>query len=246
MHGKDVSIVQHRLAGEGEGKFGNYHPGKVDGEYGEHTAGAARRAKYWLGYKGSEIDHTYGMILDAYITKRKPLSSAMKVRRAYRIKHAGDKPFREEVLSKALTQLGETEHPPDSNISKFSTWYGMIGPWCAMFVSWCQAKLGGTFHYSYCPYILRDARAGKNGLAVVSASHVKPGHGVLYDWDNNGVPDHVGFFHSGNPQGQFTAVEGNTAVGNNSNGGIVMKRTDRVASEVVCFFQYEKTTKAAR
>ena len=230
-----VKEAQGRLA---KSRFGNFHPGDVDGEFGEHSAAAVHRAKYWLGYPTDQINEAYGGALHAYLGG-KALPLTYQARRKLRLKKQADRPLRLKVLAKAISQIGETEHPANSNISKFSKWYGVTGPWCAMFVSWCIDQCGGKFHYAYCPFILRDARAGVNGLRILKASEVKPGDGVLYDWEHNGVPDHVGFFERGNPSGAFVAVEGNTAVGNNSNGGIVMRRADRVASEVAAFFRYE-------
>src|SRR6266516_2610541 len=45
--------------------------------------------------------------------------------------------LRDRVLSRARSQLGIHEDPFGSNRTPYSEWYGLIGPWCAMFVSWC-------------------------------------------------------------------------------------------------------------
>jgi hypothetical protein len=160
----------------------------------------------------------------------------------------------------AATQLGVKESPAGSNHVKFGIWYGIVGAWCAMFVSWVHvmAKVGKTFakgsRYAYVPYIVADARAGRNGLRLSSG----PRSGVIacYDWDHNGVADHTGIcadaadlakFCSreygsavnrfGHPtSAQFWAIEGNTAVGNDSNGGEVMIRL-RNRSDVQAFCQ---------
>jgi hypothetical protein len=86
--------------------------------------------------------------------------------------------------------------------------------------------------YAYVPYIVHDARAGANGLAITHDP--KPGDVVCYDWDGDGVADHTGLFDHWNGGNDFVAVEGNTALGNDSNGGQVMERT-RHRSNVQAF-----------
>ena len=51
LHGENVKEAQHALR---DNKYGNYHPGKADGRYGDHTAHAVRTAKYWLGMPRSK------------------------------------------------------------------------------------------------------------------------------------------------------------------------------------------------
>jgi hypothetical protein len=85
------------------------------------------------------------------------------------------------------------------------------------------------------PDILEDARHGRNHLSITKS----PDHGdlALYDWDNDGIPDHVGFYShwlDQAPHVSFEAVEGNTSGTDNSNGGAVMRR-QRYTSDVVCF-----------
>src|SRR5207248_2355839 len=86
----------------------------------------------------------------------------------------------QKALASAAKQIGIKEAPADSNQCIFSHWYGLIGPWCAMFVSWNYVAAGSKSfaagqHYSYCPYILADAKAGRNGLRLVAANEVQPG-----------------------------------------------------------------------
>lgn len=131
-------------------------------------------------------------------------------------------------LDKAQSQLGYKE--TGNNNNKYGQWYGMNNqPWCAMFVTWCDVMgtaptktfLKGSF-YSYCPYIVNDARNGVNGLSITSTP--KPGDLVLYDWSRDGEYDHIGIFEEGNSS-NWQAIEGNTSTSNNSNGGQVMRRS---------------------
>ena len=43
----------------------------------------------------------------------------------------------EDLLEIARNEIGTKESPPHSNRTKYTEWYGMTGPWCDMFVSWC-------------------------------------------------------------------------------------------------------------
>jgi hypothetical protein len=164
-------------------------------------------------------------------------------------KAAGDfnpeptKTIRQLALAESIRWLGTKESPFGSNICKFSQWYGMTGPWCAMFATYCfeiaAQKVGKDspsfvrgMYYAYVPYILNDARAQMRGLSLTTMP--KPGDLVLYDWNRNGVPDHVGIFESGN-NASWTAIEGNTSTSSNSNGGEVMRRNRRISQAVVTF-----------
>ena len=251
MHGNDVEDMQRWLTRKA------YLHDKIDGQYGPKTAQAAYRAKYWLGYR--KPDHAAGPLLLAYLRGKKP-PAAMRIRAAARRRKDVKKHIKattkgvfshaELIIKQALTQLGQTEHPPNSNRSKFSVWYGIIGAWCAMFVTWVFVTLGyskRTFqrarHYAYVPYIVADAIRGVNGLMLAS----QPEDAILacYDWlPKDGVADHVGICaeeatlkrlayrvweqavrdYGPLGKGDFWAIEGNTGIGNDSNGGMTMIR----------------------
>lgn len=141
---------------------------------------------------------------------------------------------RAAALAEARRWIGTKESPPNSNRVKFSEWYGMIDFWCAMFVSYCYetgAQLLGvdspTFsrgnRYAYVPYILNDANNRHYGLTVISSP--EPGDLVIYDWNRDGKPDHIAIFEKWVSSTHFTAIEGNTSIDNDSNGGEVMRRT---------------------
>ena len=208
--------------------------GPQDGLAGEGTCRAFIRSKYWAGY-GSGSLHPYGGDeLYNYLTGVKPLGPMMKIRRARRIAAAKETPVGVKALNLARAELGEKEWPAGTNRVKYSAWYGLTGPWCAMFVSWCLDRAGSKFHYAYCPYVVNDARAGKNGLQVVSFEAAKTGDLALYNWDGDWDADHIGFLEQKTGGFSFDAIEGNTAVGNDSNGGEVMRRR-RSRSQVQAF-----------
>lgn len=149
----------------------------------------------------------------------------------------------ERVVQKALSQLGTHESPAGSNMQKYGAWFGLNGqPWCAIFVSWaCDGIL--AFKYSYVPAVVEAARTRKAGLAVITEPVV--GCFACYDWPPaDGTADHIGIYtpeslltrlvpkaladakkaYGSLGVGDFWAVEGNTAVGNESDGGQVMLR----------------------
>lgn len=150
----------------------------------------------------------------------------------------------EARLAKANAEVGNKEHPAQSNRTKYGEWYGMNGvPWCAIFCTWCDqlsGKPSKTFarsvRYSYVPELVNDARLGRNGLALTS--HPRPGDLVCYDWGRDGEYDHMGLVYSTpDHNDNFTAIEGNTSTTNNSNGGQVMKRTRNRTYQATLFMR---------
>ena len=113
---------------------------------------------------------------------------------------------------------------------------GSSTPYCACFVSWVLSKAGVKapgIPAAYCPYICRDGgKAGK----TVNKYHAQPGDIVLFDWNSDGLSDHVGIVESN--QGTYVqTIEGNT------NGGVVARRT-RYFSSICHVVRPYYTTKA--
>lgn len=132
-----------------------------------------------------------------------------------------------EIIRIAETQIGEREKPLNSNKTKYGKWFGFDGvAWCGMFVSWCYAqagfplpKIGFTKGYAGCQTAV--AYFKKNNQ--ITKSPVE-GDIVFFDWNADGRYDHTGIFVKWINDKEFHTIEGNTAVGNDSNGGTVMKR----------------------
>lgn len=143
------------------------------------------------------------------------------------------------ALAEALRHVGVRESPPGSNRTMFGRWYGVDGvPWCAIFVSYCFSVGAGVTlcrgwqgagvsprGVAYVPTL----EAWLRGTARSLGEEVPPAPGDLavFDWDG-GLPDHVGIVIASRGGGQLETVEGNTAVGNDSDGGAVMRRRRRV------------------
>jgi len=232
MHSSDAKKVQTALINAG------YLHGKADGIYGPETAGAVRKAKYWLGYALKNVEYRAGDAFYALVTGNKQPSLAMKARIAARKRQLAGKPLGDKIADEATKWISTKENPPGSNKVKFSEWYGVTGPWCAMFVTWCGVTAGSksfsrSARYAYVPFMVNDAFATRNGLSR-TPTPVR-GDLVAYDWNHDGVADHVGIFDKWTTgKTQFSTIEGNTAVGNDSNGGEVMRR-QRNITDVQCF-----------
>jgi hypothetical protein len=232
MRGMDVVIAQAHLK-RGNIFRADYLQGPQDGIFGEGMARACIRAKYWLGYSTASMLPIYGDALDGYLTGRKSLGPIMQIRRSRRLAALKEVPLRVKALNLARTKLGVKESPAGSNKVEFSAWYGLVGPWCAMFTTWAYVQAGSKAHvrgskYAYVPFIVADARAGRNSLSVVSYLDAKPGDLVCFNWDGDWDADHVGLLEEKIGGGDFESIEGNTAVGNDSNGGEVMRRRRNV------------------
>lgn len=126
------------------------------------------------------------------------------------------------LLDIARAELGTKEFPAGSNKVKYSTWYGLTGPWCVMFVMWCcnQAGVDLPIRTASCSAL----RAAAQSAGMWVTGNYRPGDIVIYDWGKDGKPDHCGIIETVSGS-SVVAIEGNTAIGNDSNGGEVMRRT---------------------
>lgn len=117
-----------------------------------------------------------------------------------------------DVLNVARSLLGIVERPNGSNMTPIGAWYGWNGvAWCAMTVSYCMAHVGrGDIRFAYCPYGINDFKNGKFGSWLSRNATVQPGDVVFYDWEGDGVSDHVGFVESVRGDGTLVTIEGNT------------------------------------
>lgn len=226
----EVSAAQKILSTKG------YYTGKIDSIYGEATARATRTAKWDIGYPENSIDSTFNVALYELLTGATKPTLLMKQRAKSRKK----KNMGVVALDVAQRFVGLSEQPAGSNKIIFSNWYGMNGPWCAMFVTYCfveaksKAFIKGS-RYAYCPYMLNDAKYNRNGLRLITAKEAAPGDIVLFDFKKNGVAAHVGILNSmAANKKKFTSVEGNTSGTNAADGGMVALMTRNV-SDVIGF-----------
>lgn len=163
----------------------------------------------------------------------------------------------QKIMQIAKSYLGTKESPSGSNNVVFNTDYyghtvrdgvpnGASYPWCCVFV-WDVFRIAGAsaLFYdgkktNYCPTVQEWAK--KNGL-IVDKTKGQYGDLILFDWNANGLADHIGFVLENKGNGNYTTIEGNTSITSNDNGGKVMER-NRKAKEVLAIIRprYQSTT----
>ena len=221
MTGPPVLQLQQKLSALG------YAPGKLDGVYGVATAGAVRA---FQRDNKLTVDGVVGTQTRAALrTAKKPPAAAQPVPIVRKPSSLG-----QQALATSVTQLGIKESPANSNKNKYGKWFGVDGvPWCNIFVSYCfleGAKYvicagykGAGVYAKGCTYVpTTEAWLRATGLWK-GRTEPMPGDIAIYNW-NGGLPDHIGIVEAYLGGGQFNAIEGNTAVGNDANGGEVMRR----------------------
>lgn len=144
-----------------------------------------------------------------------------------------------QVLAVAASQIGYSRWDDPEEGTKYGRWYaeltgspyfGTSGvPFCAMGATWCfhaagdsQAIPGG--HFAYVPAGIQAAR---NESRLVPIRQALPADLVCFDWDDDGVADHVGIVEA-NAGSYLQTIEFNTSSGgggSQSNGGGVHRRT---------------------
>lgn len=138
-----------------------------------------------------------------------------------------------KLIEIAESQIGITETPV--NKVKYNDWIynkpveGANYPWCGAFVSWVFDQAGLSLGniglkkgFVGCPYAVKNIHKWGQLVTVPTEGCI-----VFYDWDGNGRFDHTGIFIKDLGGGLFEAIEGNTSFKDNSNGGQVMRRSDR-------------------
>ena len=118
-----------------------------------------------------------------------------------------------DVLNVARSQIGFVEGNAEE--TPYAIWYGIpSAPYCAMGVSWCFAQVGLSHliaaqspkGFSYNPVALHWFQM--QGM-VVNKMSMTTGDLVFYDWNGDGVADHVELCEAASPGG-FTTIAFNT------------------------------------
>lgn len=114
-----------------------------------------------------------------------------------------------EIVSVALSQVGNVGGQP------YWSWYGFDShvDWCACFVSWCANECG-HIETGIIPRFA-SCTAGSNwfkarDLWKPKGSTPNPGELIFFDWDADGLPDHVGIVERVE-NGTVYTVEGNSS-----------------------------------
>ncbi len=146
---------------------------------------------------------------------------------------------RQTIIDTAATENGTKESPPNSNKTKYGKWYGLDGEkWCAIFVSFVYSHAGHPLESIDSSKGYQSCQSGFNFWKRKNRFTSEPQQGdiVLYDWTGDGHCNHTGIFVQwlDAAKTRFSAWEGNTAQGNDSNGGQVMLR-ERKKANVAAF-----------
>ena len=118
----------------------------------------------------------------------------------------GTRPGNQELMELAKQQVGNVGGYP------YWSWYGFNSrvEWCACFVSWCYNQAGKSEpRFAGCewqgvPWFQSRGQWGARGY-----ENIAPGDAIFFDWDLDGVADHVGLVLGRNGSRVYT-VEGNS------------------------------------
>ena len=118
----------------------------------------------------------------------------------------GTRPGNQEVIDLAKQQVGNVGGYP------YWSWYGFPSrvEWCACFVSWCYGQMGlSEPRFAGCqsqgvPWFQSRGQWGARGY-----ENLAPGDAIFFDWDLDGVADHVGLV-IGTDGSRVYTVEGNS------------------------------------
>jgi hypothetical protein len=150
-----------------------------------------------------------------------------------------------KVIETARADLGYTENPPGSNMTKYGEAYGMNGvPWCVEALWFWFNEAGERMAFfgggktASCSMLLRWYK--EQGLTV-PVGHMQEGDIVLLNFNGKGTSDHCGLV-TGVGYTAFDTIEGNTTSGlegSQDNGGCVAAKRRHFSQIVaVCRPQY--------
>ena len=137
-----------------------------------------------------------------------------------------------KILEVAAKEIGVKEVPANSNRVKYNTeYYGNDiasdkRAWCCAFVWWVFKHSGASelfYDGKKCAGCTTLMNFYKGKGQLVSGPY-KPGDLVFFQFDDDAASDHIGIIEKDNGD-TISTIEGNTSVGNESNGGCVMRRT---------------------
>jgi hypothetical protein len=247
MHGPDVKSLQTAInAWRKQQTVYPHTPIQPDSQFGPLTRHAMNLTAFQMG-----LDHGDGRPGVQEQIEHPDKRSRSELARAKQRLDAAKKHGQglAAIAKHASEFIGVHENPPNSNRgqpnpSGWEQHFGIDGaPWCGAFAGSMLLAAGGhpSARVVYCPYIVQDAKAGVSGFAKWhprgDEKNAKPGCFVLYDWNGDGVADHVGIVR-GFSGGNVGTIEGNTSkqndpTGSQSDGGIVAARSRAINSTVM-------------
>lgn len=120
------------------------------------------------------------------------------------------------MIAQAERMLGLGESPAGSNRNYVTSWYGLVGPWCNMAVTYWAWHSGNakavTFNGKFA-YTVAHAQAFKDrGQWHTDVAGIRRGDIVFFDWAKSnslGAIDHVGIVTGTSGGGAVLTIEGN-------------------------------------
>lgn len=117
--------------------------------------------------------------------------------------------MRNKIIEIAQKEVGYKEY--SDNHTKYGEWFGMQDEWCNIFVSWVcnQAEISTDIvpKQSYVPTTCNWFK-NKNLFKARGTYTPLKGDIVLFDYNKNGTPDHIGFVENV-VNNKLTTIEGN-------------------------------------
>jgi hypothetical protein len=129
------------------------------------------------------------------------------------------------MLAEARREIGTKENPPGSNRQPYAAEarHANGQPWCATFLVALARRVGLSLP-SESPYTPAMAEAFRKA-GRWHVSDPQPGDFAFFDFpDGSKRIQHVGIVESVPSRDEIVTIEGNTGVGNDTNGGMVMRR----------------------
>ena len=200
--GEPVRALQSRLQELG------FDPGPIDGDFGPRTLDAVTA---FQRARGLEVDGIVGPqtwnALGVTVDGAGPVGGAAPT--------AGS--ARERLLQVAAGEVGTLETGTNTGLcEKYPNYFGRgAESWCADFVSYCMTKAGMPLNDPWCPSIVNKFQASGQWKGNTNP---QAGDIVLFDWNGDGVADHVGIVKGVNGDGSIQTIEGNTGNANGQEG----------------------------
>lgn len=145
LKGPDVLEAQKLLT---KSRYGNFHPGELDGEFGPATAAAAKDAKWALGFPDAACDEVFGERLRAFL-KGAALPKDFKARIDVR-KHSKAKALtlREKILEYAKWGIA---NEPEIHYRQSRPFDGMTQPRKLPLYTDCSGFISLCYHWAGAP-----------------------------------------------------------------------------------------------
>lgn len=162
-----------------------------------------------------EIDGSLPNVPHQYRTNGLSADAVASAGNAYRPPSASKASYRitnpDDPIGKALAVADGEVGTRETDAAFANKPYNNDSAWCAAFTSWLWKEAGydvSWTDYDYVPAVWNDA--GAMGLQRDSTAQAQPGDLIVFDWEGDGTPDHIGMVESVSG-GTIHTIEGNSS-----------------------------------